>query len=327
MVLNPPTGSVDGWFPIRVYWRGQEPWVDWCRLDDSRFTHAFFDTTIQAGLCRPFNLLFRPQTPLRFLGEMYEQCAAREPDGFIFHMSRCGSTLVSQMLAAVPENIVISEAMPIDAVIRAHLRNEQLTIDDRIKWLRWMVSALGRDRDRQGRYFIKFDSWNTLDMDLITAAYPDVPWVFLFREPEEVMVSQMRNRGAQMVPGVVDKRLPGLGLSESIHLSEEEYCARVLAAICESALRHAGSPRGIFINYASLPEAAVSTILKHFDISFSLAEIELMRAASQFDAKSREVPFTPDTRAKRAAATDAVKRAASTLGPLYRQMNELAAAV
>ena len=33
-------------------------------------------------------------------------------------MSRCGSTLVSQMLAALPQNIVISEAAPIDAVVQ-----------------------------------------------------------------------------------------------------------------------------------------------------------------------------------------------------------------
>jgi hypothetical protein len=36
------------------------------------------------------------------------------PDGFVFHMSRCGSTLVAQMLAVVPDHVVVSEAEPLD---------------------------------------------------------------------------------------------------------------------------------------------------------------------------------------------------------------------
>ena len=40
------------------------------------------------------------------------------PSGFIFHMSRCGSTVISQMLAALAEHVVVSEAGPIDALAR-----------------------------------------------------------------------------------------------------------------------------------------------------------------------------------------------------------------
>ena len=39
--------------------------------------------------------------------------------GFIFHMSRCGSTLLSQALAAFESNIVVSEAAPLRSILPA----------------------------------------------------------------------------------------------------------------------------------------------------------------------------------------------------------------
>ena len=47
------------------------------------------------------------------MSDLLDQAAAEpgiDPTGFIFHLARCGSTLVSQMLAALPEHIVLSEA-------------------------------------------------------------------------------------------------------------------------------------------------------------------------------------------------------------------------
>ena len=93
--------------------------LDWCRLGGRRFTQPFFDETISACLQRPFNLLFRRLTPIDALLEWQERSPAVPPSGFIFHMSRCGSTLAARMLAASPRNIVLSEADPIDSVLRA----------------------------------------------------------------------------------------------------------------------------------------------------------------------------------------------------------------
>ena len=57
------------------------------------------------------------------LEELNERSAGLAPSLFLFHVSRCGSTLISQMLAALPQNVVISEAGPMDAILRSHLRN------------------------------------------------------------------------------------------------------------------------------------------------------------------------------------------------------------
>src|SRR2546430_2644461 len=123
------------------------------------------------------------------------------PSGFIFHMSRCGSTLLTQMLAALAHNIVISEASPIDAVVRAPHVRPALSDDQHALWLRWMIGALGQPRSGNERhYFIKLDCWHTLALPLFRRAFPDVPWGFLYRDPVEVLVSQLRMPGPQIIP-------------------------------------------------------------------------------------------------------------------------------
>ena len=175
--------------------------VDWCYLGKDRFKDSFFDQTVGECLRQPFNLLFRDQTPIDVLGQWNELRPGLSPTGFIFHMSRCCSTLISRMLASLPQNIVISEARPIDSTLRAHFHSDAVTDERRIAWLRWMVSALAqRRRGKEQHFFIKFDAWNVLEVPLIRRAFPAVPWVFVYRDPVEVLVSQLIIGGRRWCP-------------------------------------------------------------------------------------------------------------------------------
>ena len=172
--------NFEEWAPIRVFWQGNRPYVDWCYMDTDRFVHPFFDITIQRRLQDPFSLLFQYQSPADELAELNIVQPGLRPSGFIFHMSRCGSTLISQMLAALPQNIVISEASPIDSLLRANFVDPSISDERRIGWLRGIIGALGRKRfSDEAHYFIKFDSWHTLYLELIHRAFPEVPWIFL----------------------------------------------------------------------------------------------------------------------------------------------------
>jgi len=120
------------------------------------------------------------RTPIAELGDWHAASPGMMPAGFIFHMSRCGSTLISQMLAALPQTVVISEASPIDWLARTTRVSEPV----RSQWLRWMVSALGQRRSgTENRYFIKFDSPTVMALPFIRRVFPSVPWVFAFRNP------------------------------------------------------------------------------------------------------------------------------------------------
>ncbi len=187
-------------------------------------------------------------------------------------MSRCGSTLVAQLLAALPQNIVISEAGPVDAVLRANWHDPSITSAQRIAWLRALLSVYARPRNGEQHFYVKFDSWHTLELPLIQAAFPDVPWIFLYRDPVQVLVSHQRQRGSQMVPGLLPPQWLGLepavaGRSGSL----DEYGARVLQRVCHAALQHLNA-RARLINYQQLPAAVWTELAVHFGTGYTAAD-------------------------------------------------------
>lgn len=311
-----------GWTPVRVLWQDARPVVEWCHLGQLRFRESFFEQTIGRALQHPFNHLFRHQTPIDALGELHDLQHGLAPTGFIFHLSRCGSTLISQMLAALPQNIVISEAPPVDSIIRAQFRHPNVTDDERLLWLRWIISALGQQRHAEEKhFFVKLDSWHVLDLPLIARAFPAVPWIYVYRDPLEVLVSHVRQRGRQMVPGLIDPVELGLDLRSVSEMNLDEYCARVLARFCEAGLQNRENGRCQFVNYEQLPEVFSSALLDFFGVRYNDEELERMRHVTQFHSKSPSFYFSSDTETKRCAATEFLQSlVAQRIAPLYQQL-------
>jgi len=309
------------WIPVRCYWQEDRAFVDWCFLGKERLTEPFFDDSIAKRFRQPFNLLFRHQTPIEFLDAPDYFSNGLKPTGFIFHLSRCGSTLISQMLAALEQNVVISEASPIDFV----LRTPQIPDQQRVKWLQNMINALGQKRNSfEENFFIKFDSWNTSELSLIKRAFPEVPWIFLYRNPVEIIVSHIRQRGAHMVPGLIGKIVPGLSFKKSLQIPPEEYCARVLGEICKNALQSLKSGEGLAVNYTELPDALNTKILKHFNVSLNQKKREKMLGAAKFNAKSPQMNFVGDTeKKKREAGAAAVEAAEKFVNPYYKELEKI----
>jgi hypothetical protein len=240
-------------------------------------------------------------------------------------MSRCGSTLVSQMLAAMPGGVVASEAPPLDAAIQLVHSHPEAPLEQRVALLRGMAAALGRDRFGNRRhYVIKTDSWHSLELPLFRAAFPDTPWLFLFREPTEVIVSQLRARGSQMIPGSQPDAV--FAIPDPLSLPAEQYIARVLARVVRAAIDHADLGDGLFVDYADLPDAVEQRILPHFGIAPDADSLGAARAAAQWDAKSPSFAFEPDAEGKRRDAGDAVRAAsAAHLDEAHRALTALAA--
>ena len=283
--------------------------MDWCHLGGVPFKDPFFEQTINQVLRRPFSLLFRHQTPMEDLCELAARQPGVPPTGFIFHMSRCGSTLVSQMFAALDSSVVISEAPPIDQVLRAQFQNAAVDEAVRVRWLRGVINALGQRRTgRERHFFVKFDSWHILQLPLIVKAFPQVPWIFIYRDPVEVMVSQSRQCGTQMMPGVIAPEW--LGMKTAAFASLEEYCARVLGNFCAAAVAYHDCGRGRLVHFCELPGAVTGSLLKFFGMECSEEELFLMRHAAQFNAKTPSLTYEDDSAAKLREATDDIRQLA-----------------
>jgi hypothetical protein len=307
-----------------LIWRAAEPVVEWCYLGTGRFTHPFFDSTIQLALESPFNSLFRCHTNMAALADWSARSPGIPPTGFIFHMSRCGSTVVSQMLAALPENVVISEAGPLDALARAHLRAPEAPLERRIAWLQWMVSALGQRRaGSEQRYFIKFDARTTFDLPLLRQVFPEVPWIFLYRDPVEVLVSLVNRPSAMTTPGMAQS-LPGLAMSEMAAMALEECAGRVLGLLCEAAIRQFPDPRGLLVDYRRIPDVVWREVAGHFGFRPAAADIERMQEAGALDAKDRRRRFEADSVKRQAEASDEIRRAARQwVAPWVEKLEQL----
>lgn len=311
----------EGWVPIRFIYTGGEGFIDWCWLGGERFTDPFFDHTIEIAQRKPFNHLFMHRTPMDELGRWYAAMPGMEPAGFIFHMSRCGSTLVSRMLAASEESVVISEAAPLDRLARAVAVPEAT----RAQWLRWMVSALGQKRaGRETRYFIKFDSPTVLALPFIRRVFPCVPWIFLYRNPEEVLVSHLREPAAAMAPGVItDVCVIDAPWAEVMAMSAEEYGARVVGRLCESACAGMDG-HGLPVNYTQLPGAVWGEIARHFGIAFSPDEVARMRELAAYHAKRPRQRFEADRASKQLEVSDAMRAAAvKWIWPHYEALTSM----
>ena len=313
------------WLPSALVPAPGQLAIDWVHFGDAPLHESFFEDSLRRAKRRPINALLKVCPPLGILGKLAPADAATAPDGLIFHMSRCGSTLVSQMLAAMADGIVVSEAPPLDAIVQMTHSHPEAPLEQRVALLRGMAAALGRDRFGNRRhYVIKTDSWHSLALPLFRAAFPDTPWVFLFRDPTEVMVSQMRIRGSQTVPGT--ELDPVFAIPDPLSHSREDYIARVLNRVTQAAVDHAEIGGGLFVDYADLPHAVERRILPHFGIAPDADALTAARMASQWDAKSPSFAFEPDAENKRREAGDAVRAASAVhLDAVHRKLTVLAA--
>ncbi|MCX6982622.1 MAG: sulfotransferase family protein [Verrucomicrobia bacterium] len=317
-----------GWLPVSISKFTPEPVVDWCRFGTRRFTESFFDHTAEGALRDPFNLLFRHKTPLDTLLDVQREIPGMQPAGLIFHMSRCGSTLVSQMLAALPGHIVLSEPPPVDSILRTDRRGA--SDEQRIAWLRAWMSAASQPRNGEERLFVKLDAWHTFDLPLLRRAFPGTPWIFLFRNPVEVMVSAMKEPGGHLVPNPFDLHTAGIALADAQHMSQAEYIARALAALLRTALEHIVPLGGKALEYPRLPDAVFTEIAPHFNLTLTAGQIEAMNAKTAFHAKAAvqtgtpQLPFEPDAQSKQKEAGDELRAlCAMHLDPLCARLRAL----
>ena len=285
--------DLEGWIPCRLYGESK---VEWCYMGSHRFTDPFFETTMHFEVNTPFNSVFRFRTPFETLGDWYEKKPGLKPTGFIFHLSRCGSTLITQLLASLPRNLVLSEPGLLGTLMHSTTSVEHL---------RWLVSALGQPRTGQEQHlFIKFDPINILDFPLLRLAFPDVPVTFVYRDPVEIMLSHLLAPAPFMTRGLMD-----LGLDPE-QMDDEEYGARILGILTEAVVQHAGSAR--LINYTQLPDVVWN--------GFPANEIEHLKEVATFDAKHPRKRFASEKREAPEKVRALVNR---WIMPHYLQLEQL----
>ena len=89
------------------------------------------------------------------------------PVGIIFHVARCGSTLISQSLKRLDDLVVYAEPQPVNEILAPPHKWPRA---DLVAALRTLGGAFARHA--RGPYVLKLSSWNTLYCDIVAEAFP-----------------------------------------------------------------------------------------------------------------------------------------------------------
>lgn len=275
--------ALAGWTPVSIDLTAPIPAVDWGDLRGIRFAEPFFQQTVERWAGGDPPPLVR--TGLDALAAL-DGAPSLDPAALIFHLSRCGSTLVSRLLATVPWTLVIAEPAPINALLMAE--RSDLGDEELVPLLRATIRALGRRRfGDERRYVLKLSSWNVRRIALLRSAFPGVPVIWVQRDPSAIIASLLadppgwaalrhRPAQAQALLGVARETLAG---------SDAAFYLHTLAAMLAS-VRAAADGKLLAIDYRDLPHAVWDDVAPFIGIEPSEADIARMRAEARLDSKS-----------------------------------------
>jgi hypothetical protein len=237
--------------------------------------------------------------------------AATAPVGIVFHVARCGSTLISQSLKRLDGLVVYAEPQPVNEILAPP---HQWPRADLVAALRSLGAAFASHA--HGPYVLKLSSWNTLYCEIVAEAFPETPWVLSLRDPVEVGVSLLASP-----PGWFQGTAPAVrGLAAQVDPeraahSREEFIARVYGAFCAAAGR-LDVRRGRLVPYESLPEAVWRIVAPHFSLAVDSSQQERIAAGARRHAKAAigaVTEFRSDVAAKQDAASPELRRAIDSL--------------
>jgi hypothetical protein len=310
--------ALAGWIPLFLAAPGGQATVDWGYMGSERFTEPFCHDTLQRLAALPFNRLFRRRSGLDLLRRRAQSHPGLPLRGMVFHMSRCGSTLAAQRLAALPDSVVLSEPEPLDTLL------QWPGPDGDTQTVRALLAALGQPRREGDRaLYLKTDCWHMLHIDRLLAAFPGTPWIFLYRDPLEVLVSQQRMPGWQLVPGTMAGH--GLHAPDEVMNHPLGHGAWLFSTILKQAadaIRCHGN--GLLLNYSELTDALEDRVPGHFGIAPEARDSAALRAVAGRHAKQPHAAFQPDAAEKRAAADSEVRLlAARWLEEPYQALERL----
>ncbi len=253
-----------------------------------------------------------------------------ELKGVVFHESRCGSTLAANsMMALNPDtNRVYSESSPPISALRGCGEDySECSMAGAANLLKDVIYMMGRSNDpKEENLFFKFQSATTRTMDTFRTAFPSTPWIFLYREPVQVMMSQLdvpRISKANCVRSKSSSPLVRASVLKQGYrmedLDNEEFCAIHLATLCESAMRNLEEADGLGLAVKYHPDL-VHTFLdtvfpNHFHVPVDQAGRDRVLKVSGTYSKNRgrhaEGDFKSDSEEKEREASQQIRDASN----------------
>jgi hypothetical protein len=291
-----PTSVLKNWLPVSVRKEIDAPVCEWLFTGEKNFTEPFFDQTLAA--CRYANIQNRRYKSISDLDMMVQwstDLTTLPVSAVIFHVSRCGSTLLSQLLSEDKTNLVLSEVPFFDDLLRLPLQYSKVDNAASLRYFRTALAWYGRPRHgHQHHLFLKTDSWHLHFYRQYRQCLPGVPFFLLYRHPLEVIRSQQKQRGLHAVPGLLEPELFGLDKSANA-TNLDHYMATVLSTYLQQAISLCeNDPLFFSFDYSEGIPAICRAVYTHLNRPLDAALEERFAERSRFHAKHPSQFFTGD---------------------------------
>lgn len=297
-----------GLLPLELHCDARE--ITWFDFGDMHLRETFLEISAEEMLSHNADAL-SVVTDLDVLETPDLYSDALSPAGFIFHVGRCGSTLLAKVLSSLDRHIVIKEAEPVQQLLGVEY--DEIFRDQRAPYFQSLLNIYGHRRlPAHERFFVKFSSNHVNRLDMIRRLYPGVPWLFLYRNPYEIIPTSLDGpawftRNKNTAEGAIEAGLP---IETIERMSDLEFSVQVESATLRIAIENA-CDHCLFVDYTQLRPENLPGILRFFGLNVTGEECEGMVEQFGFYSKSdgESVPFVPDSAAKRDKVTDEIRAA------------------
>jgi hypothetical protein len=316
-IAEPAAPELLNWLPVDAVLVNERPCVRWIEWPDASFAEPFFAQTVARALKDRAGAR-RLVTGIEALIQLEQLCDSVQPSGFIFHGSRCGSTWLANACRGLDGAIVISEAEIVEKIVSRFFsypddRSAQSVFNASL--LRAALRALGqRRRETEQKLFVKFSALSTLQFRWIKRIWPRVPGIFMFRDPLEVIASNVDNPPEWLDLESTPEQstaVTGLEPEAALQLDLDERCARALGRFYEAGAELAATG-ALLIDYDNLSAAELLRAIEFLGFTPSAGERDRIVNGSQFYSKdsSGVRKFEPDSSQKRSGATARMREVA-----------------
>jgi hypothetical protein len=308
-----PENTLRGWVPVEFVIESGEMSFHWMDFSGVDISEPFFRQTVAKMVDRGNQ---QKTSSIHDLISIGSRTPAIRPSCLIFHVSRCGSTLLANALRAGCNCITLSEPKIITDLF--HFCNELPApaqfLRDSI--LQSIVNLYSNYQKKQRNIIIKLASWNLLSFGIFRKIWPDVPCILLIRHPGEVIVSNLKPGGwlnFRSNPQCAS-RLLELDEMQVEQISDMEFCARVIKRLNETALEFIDA-RLMIIDY-NMIDAGLMPAIAEF-IGFNSAELDWNAVKSTFQVYAKDQngtrAFEDDRAAKRSQAAQLIAGSSADL--------------
>jgi hypothetical protein len=289
--------ELKNWYPVSLSKDLDKYLCRWIYFANTPLTDPFFEESWSKVMSHQINSKsFKIWSSLEMMHQWSREMESIPPKAIIFHASRCGSTLLAQLLGLSTKHISLAEVPFFDDLLRRYFHAQKEQKEELLQFLESAIDWYGQNRNGiEEHLFIKTDSWHFFFWKEYRQLYPTVPFALLYRHPLEIFLSHQKLKGMQAVPGVIEPEIFGMTSREIENLSQEEYLGKVLEKFYLKIMEiNAQDQHSILLNYKEGMMDIIEKFYSFIGLPMEQAQRGGFYERQQFNAKHPQKIFSED---------------------------------